>query len=346
MKSENSAGLVTMQQIAERAGVSKMTVSRALKNHPRLAEATKRRIRDLARRMGYRPHPYVSALMARIAKGDASERPVNLAVIHFGPEAGTRDHFYFRGLAARADALGYGVEMFPYRPEAVSPRQLRKTLVARGHRGIVLMPAAEGFFSMDFDFSGFAVAAIGHSIVHPPLPRVGNDIHAGMFRALDELKARGYRRAGLINSRHVTQLSRFLYSGALTAYRGYDGGEMDLREFHPDPPLDSARSRKKIAQWVRATKRDVILSASFDFALHEDLRESGFSIPDSLGYLHLLDHPNRRITSLSPRSEFAGAKAVDVVVASIHRNEFNPSEHPYLLGIEPGWHPGRTLRSF
>ncbi len=53
----------SMRDIAGKAGVSVMTVSRALNNHPGLAPLTRERILQLAGELGYRPNPMVSALM-------------------------------------------------------------------------------------------------------------------------------------------------------------------------------------------------------------------------------------------------------------------------------------------
>ena len=45
---------ITMEDIAREAGVSKITVSRALSGHPLVKEATRERIRKLAEVHGYR----------------------------------------------------------------------------------------------------------------------------------------------------------------------------------------------------------------------------------------------------------------------------------------------------
>ena len=47
---------VTIKDIAKAAGVSHPTVSRALNNHPAIAEATRERIIALAEQMGYVPN--------------------------------------------------------------------------------------------------------------------------------------------------------------------------------------------------------------------------------------------------------------------------------------------------
>ena len=54
---------ITMKTIAAQAGVTQATVSMSFANNPRIPAATRARIRGIADRLGYRPNPYVSALM-------------------------------------------------------------------------------------------------------------------------------------------------------------------------------------------------------------------------------------------------------------------------------------------
>ena len=46
---------VSIKDIAQAAGVSPSTVSRALHDHPRISQETKTRIHELARELGYTP---------------------------------------------------------------------------------------------------------------------------------------------------------------------------------------------------------------------------------------------------------------------------------------------------
>lgn len=78
--------MVRLKDIAEAAGVSVMTVSKALRDKPDLAAATKARIRDLAERMGYVPD--VSAQNLRSGTTQlfglvisASTNPVNARIM-------------------------------------------------------------------------------------------------------------------------------------------------------------------------------------------------------------------------------------------------------------------------
>lgn len=53
----------TMKQIADRLGVSVMTVSKALNDRGSLSDATRARVRDAARKMGYRPNAAARAVV-------------------------------------------------------------------------------------------------------------------------------------------------------------------------------------------------------------------------------------------------------------------------------------------
>ena len=54
----------SMSQLARVAGVHQSTVSRALRRDRSIPAATRQRIQALADKLGYRPHPLVSALVA------------------------------------------------------------------------------------------------------------------------------------------------------------------------------------------------------------------------------------------------------------------------------------------
>src|SRR6266566_396075 len=88
----------TLADIARALGVSKMTVSRAINNHPEISPDTRARILDAAQRMNYRPNQYARAL--------TTNRSFLLGVVV--PDL---MHSYFaeicRGIESVAKPLGY-----------------------------------------------------------------------------------------------------------------------------------------------------------------------------------------------------------------------------------------------
>src|SRR5687767_11084669 len=64
-----TAPIPSLEQIAKRAGVSRSTVSRVMRNDPRISAATARRVREAAKDLDYRPNPLLSTLMERVRVG-------------------------------------------------------------------------------------------------------------------------------------------------------------------------------------------------------------------------------------------------------------------------------------
>ena len=59
---------ITIYDIAEALQVSPATVSRGLNNHPGIRKDTKKKISDMARKMGYRHNKFASNLRSKSTK--------------------------------------------------------------------------------------------------------------------------------------------------------------------------------------------------------------------------------------------------------------------------------------
>src|SRR5436305_13167712 len=82
----------TLADIARELGVSKMTVSRAINNHPEISPETRARILEAAQRMNYRPNQFARAL------------PTNRSY-PLGAVVPDLMHSYFAGICRGVDAL-------------------------------------------------------------------------------------------------------------------------------------------------------------------------------------------------------------------------------------------------
>ena len=84
----------SMQDVARAAGVSLMTVSRALRNAPKVSEATRERVLVCAQKLGYTTDPNLSRMMHAVR---GRKRPRSHATI-----AVVRDHVADDGLLGPA----------------------------------------------------------------------------------------------------------------------------------------------------------------------------------------------------------------------------------------------------
>ena len=109
--------VASLKNVALTAGVSAMTVSRALRGARGLTEATRQRVLQVASKLGYHPDPHVARLMHRVRKYRKRRVAAVIAVVRDDiPDDDLRDpayHFvpvdYIR---RRAEQHGYGVEEF------------------------------------------------------------------------------------------------------------------------------------------------------------------------------------------------------------------------------------------
>ena len=81
---------VTLQDVADRAGVHRSTVALALRDHPRIPAATRTRLRALATQLGYRQNPLVAALMRSRRSGRAVKHVTMAFVTNYPTRDGWR----------------------------------------------------------------------------------------------------------------------------------------------------------------------------------------------------------------------------------------------------------------
>ncbi|MDQ8207924.1 LacI family DNA-binding transcriptional regulator [Coraliomargarita sp. SDUM461003] len=107
---------VSLKQIAEKAGVSRMTVSCALRNSPRVKAETAARIQAIADELGYAPDPRFAEHMARVRE-TKQKALLPIAWINANAKQKAFREYewlqpYFEGAQERCEELGYRLEEF------------------------------------------------------------------------------------------------------------------------------------------------------------------------------------------------------------------------------------------
>ena len=106
---------VRMREIARELGVDASTVSRALRGDQRIGAGLSERIRAAAERLGYRPNPLVSALMANRRRSKTADADVVALVTCYGGEDWRQKdvcRWEYEGIRRRAAHLGFRLEVF------------------------------------------------------------------------------------------------------------------------------------------------------------------------------------------------------------------------------------------
>lgn len=329
---EDSSRPVTQRDVAKALGVEVTTVSKALRNHPAVAAATKARVRAKAAELGYRPDPMLGALArwreARRNRGRGVERGLALAWIHNHGRDAEMDRFaaygeYLRGGREHAHKLGYGVSEFWVGWGGVTESRLADILEARSITGVVVAPQAgvEGVLRLPWE--RLSAVAIGYTLVRPALHLVSNDHFQTMTQLLETLAARGRRRIGVYLWRED---NRRVMGRALSSFKAW-------REARRIPLLEyGAAERRTFLQWVRREKLDAVVTREKPSA--DWLRKAGLGGVEVASYaLDLeeagpgMDHNNAAI----------GAAAVDWVTRLVERGERGVPELPCRLLVTGNW---------
>ncbi|CAN5386164.1 hypothetical protein BH09VER1_BH09VER1_07520 [soil metagenome] len=334
----------TQQTIAEQAGVTKATVSLALRNSPLLPESTRLRIQGIARDLQYRPNPMVNSLMTYVRM---SKPPSFHATIAFVTNFAERDEWmrgrvfpdWYHGARERAASLGYVVDHFWLREPGMNPKRASDVLWNRGVKGMIFAPMASAREVLDLDFSKFSSVAIGYTLREPGLPCVSSNHLRDMITGLRELKGLGYRHIGIAVPRSIHERIDYAWLAALEMAQHMGCGPTKVSKFGL-----KEWGEKPFVDWLHRNKPEIVISC--DEPVLAWIRAEGLSVPGDVGYMDLNCAEHRtEVSGIDQNVKQAGIVAAEMVIARIERNECGVPSHSQVVLVEGDWVPGSTLRN-
>jgi DNA-binding LacI/PurR family transcriptional regulator len=333
---------VTMSDVAKKAGVHQTTVSLALRDHPRIPEATRLRIRETAQEMGYRANPFVSAFVAwRNRRGRARQAVLGYisadAPQHGGHDAVKKSYSdLYTGAQERAEELGYGLEHFWLGDPRLTRQRFNQITSTRNIHGLLLAPLTVHSVTLNVDWDRFSVVAYGYSMQEPHVHRVYPDFYHGILDALRRCRAAGYQRVGLVLDENTDRKSDHLWlSGYLMEQRMTQGAAKI------EPLLMRGWDEGAFTTWHARYRPQVVLGLNVILeSARIWARDRGPVQARKLRFVLLnvtnLDAPEKFPGVLLDRMR-VGAACVDQIVGMIHRNEKGvPARAQHLL-VESGW---------
>jgi LacI family transcriptional regulator len=340
----------TMAEVARAAGVSKNTVSLALRGSSRVSKTTTGRVVAVAEAMGYRLNPTIAHLMAQLRKSRAPGYQATLAMLnaHRIP-AGGRPHptipSYIHGCRERAQLLGYQLDEFDLWQRDMSASRWLSVLRARGIRGIVVVGMMrENRLPPELAplWAEYPTVVTGVRTREPALSFACTDHFALALEGLEKSVELGYRRPALVLDGVIDEL----VEGRFTA--GFLMGQSRLvthfERTEPFHEVAAARlDRSLFANWLERNKPDVI------FTLYHEVRrwllDLGYTVPGDIGLIQYewrVDHADW--AGMDQRNDLVGAAALDMLVSMVHQNERGVPEHPRATMIGCHWVDGGTVR--
>ncbi|RRJ94598.1 LacI family transcriptional regulator [Opitutaceae bacterium TAV4] len=330
----------TYREIAQQAGVSIATVSFALRNRSKVSEATRRRIKAIAAKCGYRPNPMVTALMSQHRRRSARQQ-MRAIIVSFSPgwvpekEGGHSTFARFRdGERAACDETGFILEGMLWGEFEESSRRVFSRLRARRVPGVVFRGGSVPEWCLS-GWDNYAFSALGSPIREINAHLSMADIYGNAWLVMDELAALGYRRIGFVLNKSLRANHR-----ALSAYMGWT--EISGREA-PAPLVVEHWERDVFLRWFEQGRPDaLVVSADEPIAW---LKEAGCKIPDEVGIAHLdLADSWRHLAGVRQNNFETGRAAVHLVIDQINRNVCGIPEHPRSVLIKGDWFAGPSVR--
>lgn len=328
----------TLKTIAGEAGCSIMTVSLALRNHPRISKETQDRVRDVADRLGYRANPMVASLMTHIRLTRPIPYQANLALFTF-KTGSYKDHPMIRavtsGVSKRAEDLGFLVDFFDLDEPKMRFERLERVLDSRNIQAVILAPLPESGRLDELNWSKWSSAALGNSLLSPRLHRITHHQYHGMSLILEKLQEKGYRRIGLVIDRIVDDKVDRTFTSCVAGYqlRQPVADRVPVYLSDPDPKL--------LASWLKKYKPEVVVGHD---GLFYWLQELNVRVPEDVAFAHV-SLPSKifpNVSGLDQNWPSVGAAAVDSVVAQLYRNERGIPENPKTIMLEGSWVEGTT----
>ncbi|MBT64818.1 MAG: hypothetical protein CML13_16595 [Puniceicoccaceae bacterium] len=325
----------TLSDIAKATGVSTSTVSRALKDSPKIPESTRKRIQSVAKEMGYEANRSISRVMSEIRSRKELEYRETLAYVTADPK-GYEAHIY-EGVLRRAEQIGYRVDRFVLKDVDQETAALDRMLRARGIRGVIVAPFGIPNAELQLAWEHFAAVTIGYTMSSPDLHRVGRDVVHMLRMVFSELTSRGYQRIGfMIEKTHEARMDYSTLAGYLV-HEWQLSGSKQVQAL-----VDEHLTADSIVNWYEREKPDVVFT--MDHNARSWLEKAGYRCPEDFGFF-VFNCYNRdsTVSGVYPEYENLGAAAVEQVSGLLERGEFGVPTAPRCLLVPGLWCEGQTI---
>lgn len=341
------ASPVNMLMVSRKAGVSPMTVSRVLSNHPNVRGELRNRVMQAAADCGYQPDPELRKLMIHLRKRKAQSRHNKICSLVAEAWKNARASSYFSSLAngarARVASLGFTWETFPLESFLENSSRSADILYHRGVEGILLLPAPvplyEDFYPSESCWERFSVVIATSAAISMPLRRVMPDYFRNMKLICTRLANQGYERIGLALPEDFDRRTFGNYTGAFSAFHLSENKEIVPPCLYGNKNLfEDPLSIRQIRRWYQHYKPQVIIIDSNTVAnefrdLLKDLSPSG-KLP--LAAVTLLDK-NSTVAGIDEQPGGIGAIAAETLGSMIVHNEKGLPSLPTASMIEGVW---------
>jgi DNA-binding LacI/PurR family transcriptional regulator len=309
--------------VAREAGVSKTAVSFAFNSPDRLASGTAERIRLVAERLGYRPHPVARMLSQRETLTIGVLTPQALSVIFSNPFFGA----FSEGVAVAAEASGYALYFISPLHGSLASALRRATV-----DGVVAVGLADDHPEVEeISRAGVPIVVVDSSTL-PGHGSIEIDDEGGARAAAEHLIELGHRTVLVIGVEPPAPATTTLPSGVMARrLAGYRAGFAAIGVAIPDervvvgPASIEGGMTALAAALASAMPFTAILAMSDAMAIGamRMLHDRGMVVPRDVSVvgfddIDLARHVDPALTTVQQPIRRKGEEAVALLLATIH----------------------------
>ncbi|HLP02842.1 MAG TPA: LacI family DNA-binding transcriptional regulator, partial [Opitutaceae bacterium] len=345
----------SMDDVAALAGVHPTTVSMALRSHPSIPAATRERILESARKIGYVRDPLLDAFNHHRLKKLAVKQTPSIA---FVIDAGSSAYFFgsgyhplvYEGVRAVAEAQHLLLEVFALGTKEMTPARLNTILSSRGINGVLLSTFTPSTTSIELDWDQYSAVKIESHHLLSQLDVVSNDQCQAARLCLRSLRSRGYRRIGLATATDdESRLESTFSSGVLV-----EQASLPARE--RVPPLLFERGEighvaAQVEAWMRQHKVDALMTnwheliemSGWDGEITR-LTSTGIRVPQDVAFASL-DVPAGcpYVGGIVQNHRLVGMRAMEQLALMVRTFRRGAPENPSSTRVPGYWRDGATV---
>jgi LacI family transcriptional regulator len=335
---------VSIRDLAKAAGVSRTTVSLALRDSHNISAPVRKRIQDLAAQMNYRSHPMLASLMEqiRIKRKLRDEETIAFVTSDLSPDDWKTTGWMWeiwKGAAEEANRFGFRLERFSAGPGGKNSSSLAKVLYHRGIRGLLFgpMPWPHPIFSMPWE--NFVPVACTVSTGIKELPLVKSNHHRNIVTLFAKLKALGAHSIGAVISEEDDLRIERAWSGGGHSFT-LDSADVktNLLRLSHDDAFD------EFAAWYRRVKPDVIVGIKTN-VIQNFIQKLGLIPGIDIAYASLNVLPDEKVETAGIFQDpfYLGRKAIQYISKSIYDQSLGLPEHSEAIVIDGKFVDGKSL---
>jgi LacI family transcriptional regulator len=308
--------MVRLKDIADRAGVSIMTVSKALRDEPDVSEATKVRLKLLAQQMGYVPDSTAQGLRNRTTKLFGLVIP-SLANPIFAR--------LVLAIQERAYELGYDVLLGYTLHSPEREENCIRRFLSRRVDGLFVSPVyrleTEARIYQELLARKVPTVLLGHTAAFcSQFPNVATDDLAGSYLATQHLLQLGHKRIAFLSGPPAAPWTKERFEGHRRALRQAGLDVDEKRVFQAGRTIeDGNKAAMQMIQEAVAVTAVQAINDLVAVGCAEAILKQRVRIPEDLslvgfGNAMLSEHFRVPLTTIDQPKHRLGAAAMDVMI--------------------------------